>query len=809
MVEQLVILKFGDGNFDQGFSVTLQIREKEQLPSVEITGKLPPFPELSQLYNQWQTAYRQLGGMRIKVPPTQITNVSQIEACENLGLILCDRLNQWLASEPFRRVRETFIEHLPKNQNVLILIQTPDPLIQRLPWNLCELFERYPQAEVVLATPDFKQPKSIPIQGKIKVLAILGDDSGINIQLDQLLIQKIPNADITVLVQPQRQQINDHLWKQQWDLLFFAGHSLTETESEVGRIYINETESLTLAQLKYSLKTAVENGLKLAIFNSCDGLGLAKALFELQIPQVIVMREPVPDQVAQAFLSYFLDSFANHIPFYLAVRRAREQLQGLENQFPCATWLPVIYQNPSQQPLTWLKKRSKINRRTLIVTPGILGISLLLISLKLFNSPPSHSPNPTSSRISIGDKILVPGDRNSYKQKAAKAFSEGDFTTAISNFESALRVNRNDPEALIYLNNAKIGNQRALKIAVSVPIGQELNIANEILRGVAQAQTEVNHQDQIQGLPLKVEIADDENEPKLAQQIATEFVKDTTLLAVVGHNASETSLAAASIYQQGKLVMISPTSSTNKLSGFGRYIFRTVPSVRFMVSPLVQYILKEEKITKIAVCFDSQAVDNSFKNEFVSEIAQENAQIVETSCDFSDPNFNPVEVIPQALNAGAEGLLLAAHIEKIDLAIDVMRANQNRLKVYGSHSLYTAKTLQPREKVKGLVVSVPWHPAAFTNTSFTENAIKTWGGVVNWRSATAYDATQTLITALKQSQTREGIRQALSSPNFSASGAMGTLEFLPSGERKGTGILVEVKPNSTGTGYEFVLGGGE
>ena len=92
----------------------------------------------------------------------------------------------------------------------------------------------------------------------------------------------------------------------------------------------------------------------MAIFNSCDGLGLAWELQKLQIPQVIVMGEPVPDHVAQEFLKYFLIPFAKGQSFYLAVREARERLQGLEDQFPCASWLPVICQNPLVKPPTWL-----------------------------------------------------------------------------------------------------------------------------------------------------------------------------------------------------------------------------------------------------------------------------------------------------------------------------------------------------------------------------------------------------------------------------------------------------------------------
>jgi hypothetical protein len=80
---------------------------------------------------------------------------------------------------------------------------------------------------------------------------------------------------------------------------------------------------------------------------------LAHALAELHIPQILVMRELVPDQVAHAFLRYFLDAFSRPELFYLAVREAREKLQGLEEKYPCASWLPTIYQNPAVLPPIW------------------------------------------------------------------------------------------------------------------------------------------------------------------------------------------------------------------------------------------------------------------------------------------------------------------------------------------------------------------------------------------------------------------------------------------------------------------------
>lgn len=118
-------------------------------------------------------------------------------------------------------------------------------------------------------------------------------------------------------------------------------------------MFINAHESLTLGELKYGLRQAIGQGLQLAIFNSCDGLGLAEELEHLHLPQLIVMRELVPDPVAQEFLKQFLASFVQGDSLYLAARQARERLQGLEGEFPCASWLPIIYQNSTDCPPTW------------------------------------------------------------------------------------------------------------------------------------------------------------------------------------------------------------------------------------------------------------------------------------------------------------------------------------------------------------------------------------------------------------------------------------------------------------------------
>jgi CHASE2 domain-containing sensor protein len=355
-MSKLVILKFANGDFERGFSVTLQISEEDKPVPLQEVGKLPPRPEILRLYEIWLFTYFDVDRQyrALERPKKQKTNVSMVEDCQNAGNSLSINLNYWLSSREFMPIQNKLRENLATTDIVRILIETDNLQLQRLPWHEWDLLEIYRHAEIGISPPRYEKIKqSVKSTDKIKVLAILGDSAGINIEEDkrQLLNSLSNNADIEFLVSPQLKDINDQLWDEGYDILFFAGHS--ETNSDKGKIYINPEESLTIPEFKFALKKAIESGLKIAIFNSCDGLGLAKDLIDLHIPQIIVMRERVPDKVAQEFLKYFLKEFYQNQSFYLAVRRARERLQGLEKKYPCASWLPIIYQNPACKPPEW------------------------------------------------------------------------------------------------------------------------------------------------------------------------------------------------------------------------------------------------------------------------------------------------------------------------------------------------------------------------------------------------------------------------------------------------------------------------
>jgi CHASE2 domain-containing sensor protein len=385
-----------DGSLETGFHVTLEVGAEGNLNMAEGDGHLAASPELIACLAQWQSSYGDLShGTRIKVNNIRVQKAStqSVEVCRRDGQALQLAFQGWLGGEAFRSIDMQLREVVTHDDLVRVVIRTKDRRLHLLPWHTWRFVDHY-RAEVGFSLPSRQagEPVALSQFGKVKILAILGHSEGIDTEADRLLLKGLPDADVKFLVEPDRQQINDQLWEQRWDILFFAGHSLTRDGA--GLIHINPEDCLSVEDLKFGLRRAIDRGLQLAIFNSCDGLGLAYEVEQLGLPQMVVMRQPVPDPVAQAFLKDLLTSFVGGQRFYLAVREAREKLQGFEQRYPCASWLPVIFQNPTQPALSWddfrdsrgitqgvrkklISSKKRVKRRTVLLLITLLASAIV------------------------------------------------------------------------------------------------------------------------------------------------------------------------------------------------------------------------------------------------------------------------------------------------------------------------------------------------------------------------------------------------------------------------------------------------
>jgi ABC-type branched-subunit amino acid transport system substrate-binding protein len=419
---------------------------------------------------------------------------------------------------------------------------------------------------------------------------------------------------------------------------------------------------------------------------------------------------------------------------------------------------------------------------------GIAAIGIYLVNglLSFGNAKPLCNAIENLDRIGCGDKILLvpPGGKSRRdKELGFAAIKLQDYPQAIESLQRDWDVAK-DPETLIALNNAKLARTSSPQIktiAVVVPGSQTpIFVANNLLKGVAAAQQEWNQTDR--GWKLRVVIADDSNDPTHGKQVASELVKHSEILAVLGHYSSNVTVNVKDIYQQAKTVLLSPTSTADELTDLdANYFFRIASSNR--ISTKVMVTNWANKHERIALFYTSgKKFSESLKQGFLAEFP---AERIVKEFDLSVPNNAGLE-IAQAKAAGAKAIVLFpdAYTDAIerDRVLSIIKANQGQLPILGNSIVADAYLFQVNPQwLKNLTISVPIHASdrRYIDTGKLNISPNWWGtkSQIHDRIINSYDGMQVLLTALDKSTDRQGIHQTIGSPNFNAHGITGKISF--------------------------------
>ncbi|MEO1399936.1 MAG: CHAT domain-containing protein [Cyanobacteria bacterium J06635_1] len=176
---------------------------------------------------------------------------------------------------------------------------------------------------------------------------------GVNVQSRMLDVQ------LTILEQPGRNELTQALEQGNFQVVHYAGHS--NLGNAGGDLYLVSrqtglTESLSGEDLAGLL---VNNGVKLAVFNSCRGAytaneeagwqeqNLAQALVSRGVPGVIAMAERIPDDVAITFTQLLYRNLKQGHPIDLSLNRTRQGLISAYGSYQFHWALPILYMQPS------------------------------------------------------------------------------------------------------------------------------------------------------------------------------------------------------------------------------------------------------------------------------------------------------------------------------------------------------------------------------------------------------------------------------------------------------------------------------
>ena len=457
-------------------------------------------------------------------------------------------------------------------------------------------------------------------------------------------------------------------------------------------------------------------------------------------------------------------------------------------------------------------------------SPLIQGDSLSGGEEILITNSPSRSKTKAvfiqGDALSGGEEILITNLPSRSKTKAVEEFAKSNYSLAFDLFKKSWNDEYiKDPETLIYMNNAllEVSKTPYYTIAVALPVSNRKNPdrsaymadrGKEFLRGVAQAQTEVNlglpnsssdrdlpgrgflPRKAINGKGLKIIIADDENDGEKAKQRAISLVDRPDILAVVGHGSSEMTMHSVDIYNNNNLVLMSPGAATEELTKEPRKnFFRNIYTSSVIAKDLAEYLRAKNQKQAAILYNPGSPFGASFKEEFTNYFQKKLGGMTVSVRDFdlSKQDFNAARAIEEMQAKGETAIVLVPdpHLTvSLDRALEIIKLNGDRNWIVGAWTLVFPQMLelasrQKQNLFKKLIFSVSWHPLSSPNKAFPKQARSLWREEGNTRTASAYDATRAMIKALEMQQkpSRTGMQKTLSSPEFSANGATGKIEF--------------------------------
>src|SRR6185437_2411172 len=194
-----------------------------------------------------------------------------------------------------------------------------------------------------------------------------------------------------------------------------------------------------------------------------------------------------------------------------------------------------------------------------------------------------------------------------------------------------------------------------------------------MLRAAQLAVNQVNAKRGIRGRKLELRVVDDSGNEDTAVRVAEQLYADPTIVAVVGHLSSGTSLAAARVYGGGATptAMISPSASSPDLSGISPYVFRVCPSDLQHGPQLARFAWQTLGARRAGIIYINNDYGRGVRGTFAAEFARLGGTVLE-----ADPYIPATASLEPYLSrmrrGGADVLLLAAERPGAELGGDAL-----------------------------------------------------------------------------------------------------------------------------------------
>ncbi|MFW6679957.1 ABC transporter substrate-binding protein [Lacrimispora sp. AGF001] len=335
---------------------------------------------------------------------------------------------------------------------------------------------------------------------------------------------------------------------------------------------------------------------------------------------------------------------------------------------------------------------------------------------------------------------------------------------------------------------SQAGGEGTVKIAVAGPMtGDNSEYGIGFTNAAKLMADQWNAQGGVLGKQIEIVPYDDKNTSEEATTIAQKIVSDGDISGVIGHFSSGVCMTAAPIYQENKIIEISPSASHPDYSKIGNYIFRnnTVISKEGAASvDIAVHDLKKKNIGIISIMTDWGTNTSGIIKDLITGLNDPNVKVVahEEVMEGSD-DYTPA--ITKLNEAGADVVICCGMYNLVAPVAKQYKNINPDISIVGFSNAYSQQLIQ----LGGQAVEGVCFPVIFFSESddtdvkaYVDEYKKVYGNSPSALTSQAYDSVGILLTAMKEAGTTdsEKVRDKLNEITYK--GVTGNIKFDEQGD---------------------------
>jgi len=341
--------------------------------------------------------------------------------------------------------------------------------------------------------------------------------------------------------------------------------------------------------------------------------------------------------------------------------------------------------------------------------------------------------------------------------------------------------------------------QGPIIIGAAAPWSERNNLLAE---GIKLAVTEINNNGGVLNRQLKLVFADDKASVTTGQLVAQQFADNQDMIAVIGHSDGYISEPVSILYEYYGLLMLSPLSSTPKLTERGfKHIFRNIPD-DFAYGIDLAHLCTRLGKKRVVICQIKNEFGTGLANAFENECLTNNIKIIDRFAYnmVSDMTEIKIKLSFWQANYKFDTIFLAAEMPAAAEIVRCARTLGINALILGSNRMYNHDFLQLAGKAaEGTIIPSIFHPKIDlpSTIDFVDSFKSRHGQIPDYAAAQGYDAVNILAQAIAAAKTTEPAKIAASMHNSKKwQGVTGPYSFDNYGNVKGRNIFFTEVRNS-------------